>query len=85
MNENGTVSLGKVVAVRLCRGVHEGLHKSHAKSINRRKCGNQRNQSANKKENETRNMPRNLHAKRPATQCKAKHKIDNMLCNKLVA
>ena len=30
-------------------------------------------------------MPRNLHAKRPATQCKAKHKIDNMLCNKLVA
>ena len=30
-------------------------------------------------------MPRNLHAKRPATQCKAKQKIDNMLCNKLVA
>jgi hypothetical protein len=30
-------------------------------------------------------MPRNLHAKRTATQCKAKHKIDNMLCNKLVA
>jgi len=29
-------------------------------------------------------MPRNLHAKRPATQCKAKHKIDNMLWNKLV-
>ena len=32
-----------------------------------------------------REMPRNLHAKRPATQCTAKHKIDNMLCNKLVA
>ena len=35
MSEKGAVSLGKVVAVRLCRGVHEGLHKSHAKSINR--------------------------------------------------
>ena len=85
MNENGTVSLGKVVAVRFCRGVHERLQKSHAKSINGRKCGNQRNQSANKKIKETRIMPRNLHAKRPATQCKAKQKIDNMLCNKLVA
>ena len=49
MNKNGTVSLGKVVAVRFCRGVHERLQKSHAKSINGRKCGNQRNQSANKK------------------------------------
>ena len=67
MNENETVSLGKVVAVRLCRGVHEGLHKSHAKSINRRKCGNQRNQSANKKEKETRKMPRNLHAKKASS------------------
>ena len=30
-------------------------------------------------------MPRNLHAKRPATQCKAKHKTDNMPCNRLIA
>ena len=40
-----------------------------------------------KKEKKTVNYkkPGNLHAKGPANKDKAKHKIENMLCHKLIA